>query len=211
MVEKQTITSTSIHPQARAYDNNIVRREDQQFWRFRRNKGAIITGTKLENKGEFCEDSSDLNKRYVLFVDRLRALFEEHNVSPEEYPGVLECLNEAFGPKAMPPIPTAAPELYKERADRKEKPEAFLRRVYGPWLNGNGLYRPHVRTWDFRLYEALNQKKPEDFDALLPKAQGQSTVSLGLSDRETLNRKRQQVREAVQRHRDKISSRNISS
>lgn len=39
-----------------------------------------------------------------------------------------------------PPLPTKAPEIYRDRADKAEKIAAFLERVYKPWI-GKGLFQ----------------------------------------------------------------------
>lgn len=83
-------------------------------------------------------------------------------------------------------LPEKAPELYKERANRKEDPEAFTRRVYEPWL-GKGLLRPHIKVLDKPLYQSLYKKGfPSDFDILLPTAQGRSGQHLDRTDEERL-------------------------
>lgn len=51
-------------------------------------------------------------------------------------------------------IPTEAPELYRNRQDRMEKPPGFIRRVYGRWL-GAGLIRADLLKLDRPLYQAL--------------------------------------------------------
>ena len=75
-------------------------------------------------------------------------------------------------------LPDKVPELYKDRSDRTEKPDAFIRRVYEPWL-GKGLLRPHIKDLDKSLYHALYKHGvPEDFEALLPTAQGRAVEHL---------------------------------
>lgn len=53
---------------------------------------------------------------------------------------------------SMDELPTQAPEFYKTRENRKEKPPEFIKRVYGEWL-GKGLLRPHIKQLDFSLYQ----------------------------------------------------------
>lgn len=72
--------------------------------------------------------------------------------------------------------PATAPELYKDRANRKEIPVAFIRRVYGPWL-GRGISRPHIKHLDEPLYHGLyrylsKNAEPEDLKLGLPAAKG---------------------------------------
>ena len=55
----------------------------------------------------------------------------------------------------MPADLTAAPELFKRRADKSEKASVFLRRVYGRWINEKTLGRHHVRKLDLSLYRGL--------------------------------------------------------
>lgn len=67
-------------------------------------------------------------------------------------------------------LPKVAPELYASRANRKENPVEFIKRVYAPWL-GRGLDRPTILRLDKQLYHGLTQWRlkhgPDDLD--LPK------------------------------------------
>ncbi|MEM7544173.1 MAG: hypothetical protein AAF367_01430 [Pseudomonadota bacterium] len=94
--------------------------------------------------------------------------------------------------------PDVAPELYAEREDRSERAEAFIRRVYAPWL-GRGLLRPHLKALDKSAYQALyKQGIPDDFDTLLPKAPGQAAKRKGvLGDIEYLEERRTLAREGA--------------
>jgi len=95
------------------------------------------------------------------------------------------------------PLPTKAPELYKDRKDRSEKPEAFLVRVY-EGLTGTPerrakIVRSHIKAWDQRLYEALYKRRKiiDNFEILLPPSQGKSVDDLSVSPSEFLNRYRE--------------------
>ena len=103
-------------------------------------------------------------------------------------------------------LPTKAPELYKDRKDRSEKPEAFLVRVY-EGLTGTPerpakIVRSHIKAWDHRLYEALYKRRKiiENFESLLPPSQGLSMDDLARSDADVLagyrarNARRQKIR-----------------
>jgi hypothetical protein len=50
-------------------------------------------------------------------------------------------------------LPTTAPEFYADRAEGETAP-GFIRRVYGPWLDGN-FTRAHLRKLDPRAEKAL--------------------------------------------------------
>jgi hypothetical protein len=50
-------------------------------------------------------------------------------------------------------LPTKAPALYADRPEGETAP-AFIRRVYGPWLDGN-FTRAHLRKLDPRAEKAL--------------------------------------------------------
>lgn len=68
-------------------------------------------------------------------------------------------------------LPTTAPELYDERADRSENPVAFMNRVWGPWLPG--LYQDTLRKLDPKLIPAIKsfcQKRKIDAKSVLPRA-----------------------------------------
>ena len=102
-------------------------------------------------------------------------------------------------PSKHPDFPSEAPELYKERKNRKEKPEEFLVRNYGRWTHGNGLYRSHIKAWDKSLYLGLNKRRHDipNFDTLLPTAQGRSVDDLARSDSELLASRRESSRKAM--------------
>lgn len=103
-----------------------------------------------------------------------------------------------------PELPNQAPELYKERKDRKEDPETFTRRVYAPWL-GLGLHRPHVKQLDKPLYQALYKRGiSDDLAALLPTAQGRAVTDIERSDTELLEAKRVSRRLADDKRRKNI-------
>lgn len=107
-------------------------------------------------------------------------------------------------------LPLKAPNLYKNREKkiiggefRKAKPDEFIRAVYKDWL-GKGLLRPHIKQLDEPLYRALYKfGVPDDFEALLPKAQGSAAEHLSRSDAETLQRRRSQTRASARRLRNK--------
>lgn len=101
------------------------------------------------------------------------------------------------------PLPTKAPELYKNRSDRREKPDAFVRRVYGQWLTQpGGLPRPVLRTIDEPCYRALYKHGiPTDLAEQMPTAQGRSIEDLARSDTELLEAVRSSRRQADNRRR----------
>lgn len=95
-------------------------------------------------------------------------------LSSSERADVFVCLGREMGmlhllrPEAQPPnpdylpLPKEAPELYRDRANRKETAPEFTYRVYKPWL-GKGLARNHLLSLDRSLYEGIRnwvKKKP---------------------------------------------------
>ncbi|WP_395173517.1 hypothetical protein [Roseibium alexandrii] len=67
-------------------------------------------------------------------------------------------------------LPEQAPELYRDRKDRAEKPADFILRVYKDWL-GKGFARPHLMSLDRPLYDALHnwlRKNPMPDALILP-------------------------------------------
>lgn len=99
-------------------------------------------------------------------------------------------------------LPTQAPELYKTRENRKEKPPEFIKRVYGEWL-GKGLLRPHIKQLDLALYQNFyRQGVPEEFDTLLPKAGGRSPENISRSALDLVNAKRESSRRSVAKRRE---------
>jgi hypothetical protein len=142
-------------------------------------------------------------------VEELVYTFKRHieselaalNIDAEDRTKFVSLLNAALSTPTIE-LPLKAPELYKERTDRKEKAEAFVRRVYAPWL-GKGLLRPHLKQLDEPAYRALYKAGfPDDFETLLPTAQGRSQESLSRSDEESMQRKRTLTRASVARVRN---------
>ncbi|OJJ12970.1 hypothetical protein BKI51_02575 [Alphaproteobacteria bacterium AO1-B] len=67
-------------------------------------------------------------------------------------------------------LPEQAPELYRDRKDRTEKPADFILRVYEDWL-GKGFARSHLMNLDRPLYDALHnwlRKNPMPEALILP-------------------------------------------
>lgn len=126
----------------------------------------------------------DIRRRMHQLFNEARAVGEHNQEAFEAFKADLASLTTET--KESVKLPDKAPEIYKERADRKEDPEAFTRRVYEPWL-GKGLLRPHIKQLDKPLYQALYKKGfPSDFDTLLPTAQGRSAQLLVRTDEERL-------------------------
>lgn len=78
-----------------------------------------------------------------LYRDLAKELGLTHHLRPN-------CIAILFD---KPNIPENAPELYIERKDKREKPVAFINRVYGDLL-GKGLTRTHIMDLDKALYIA---------------------------------------------------------
>ncbi|MEP1964469.1 hypothetical protein [Tateyamaria sp.] len=106
--------------------------------------------------------------------------------------------------------PTEAPELYKDRekrdfdgVHRKEKPDEFVRRVYKKWLHQvGGLPRPVLRDLDEPCYRALYKSGfPDDFETLLPTAQGRAVEHIARSDTEMMAAIRETRRKADSKRR----------
>jgi hypothetical protein len=97
-----------------------------------------------------CDGDTVLLHRIEQFKVRLGALMPELRKRNREW--------ELDMPEGL----TAAPELFKKRAERSESSVTFLRRVYKRWI-GKGLCKFHIRRLDMSLYEALNYSTlPED-------------------------------------------------
>ncbi|MEP3198215.1 MAG: hypothetical protein ABJO57_10120 [Lentilitoribacter sp.] len=83
--------------------------------------------------------------------------------------------------------PAKAPEFYSKRKNRKEKPDEFIRRVYSRWLGTESFQRPLLKSLDISLYRGLyKQGIPDDFETLLPSAQGKSPKYIHRTDSEKL-------------------------
>ena len=140
------------------------------------------------------------NLRLYEIKNQIRQLFEEASGIIKDDPVALNKFKEeASGAPRVDKtsIPEKAPELYKERAERKEDPEAFTRRVYEPWL-GKGLLRPHIKQLDKSLYGMLNKGGfPESLAHDLPAAPGRSAEDLARSDSELLASRRASQRRSM--------------
>lgn len=161
------------------------------------NSGKRIT---IENYDDIILDDADL--RLERIRRDIKHLLDEADMIGADAPSSLDSFRGAVAGmienrSEKIDLPEKAPELYKERTDRKEGPEAFTRRVYAPWL-GKGLLRPHVKQLDRPLYQALYKRGfPEDFDTLLPTAQGRSANDLSRSDSELLAARRASARRSM--------------
>ncbi len=100
------------------------------------------------------------DEKAELFVKLAYKLHLEHLLHPDI------CLDQ----EKFVDLPSLAPELYRNRKNRTEKPADFIHRVYAPWL-GKGLARPHLMALDRPLYDALHnwlRKNPMPEDLVLP-------------------------------------------
>jgi hypothetical protein len=167
------------------------------------------------------ETPLDLNSQEI--IDKNRQLFHNDSVLVEELieelqeivnkrldrdrlvgaprQSVISALFERLSVPALP-LPTQAPELYKDRSDRDETVETFVRRVYGQWLEQpGGLPRPILRTIDEPCYRALyKQGIPDDLAALMPTARGKAAKYIGMSDTEILQQRKAEQRDRTRRH-----------
>lgn len=94
------------------------------------------------------------------FVDLAYDLHLEHLLHPDV----------RIDKDSVSELPQIAPELYRDRKDRAEKPADFILRVYQDWL-GRGLARPHLMSLDRPLYDALHnwlRKNPMPEALILP-------------------------------------------
>lgn len=110
------------------------------------------------------------------------------------------------------PLPTKAPELYADRANKSEKPEDFLVRVYkgltGTPENPAQIVRSHIKAWDQRLYEALYKRRKliDNFETLLPPSQGKSVNDLSRKEADLLEAQRRAARKGMARLRSERKS-----
>lgn len=162
---------------------------------------------------------AELRKRTVLeeavkqnLVGEFCAALKKLKIPEAEIPTFFDAIREAVLPAGIEEgpnidLPSKAPELYAERRDKSEKPEAFLVRVY-EGLTGTPerpakITRSHIKSWDKNLYDALykRRKSIDNFDILLPKAQGRSLDDLSRSDAEILQGYRARSAQMMRRHR----------
>lgn len=165
----------------------------------------------IENFNQVVYHERDLRKEYA--AQQIKLLFAEVSEAltkkPDEFEAfVHDLMDEVLIENNLSSsLPKKAPELYKSRSEKSEKPDVFIRRVYSKWL-GKGLARPHVKALDLSLYQSLYKHGvPEDFDELLPKAAGRSVENLSKSDSEILENRRAAVRRAEAK-RKQVMSRN---
>ena len=105
-----------------------------------------------------------------------------------------------------PSLPKQAPELYRDRHDRSETADDFVRRVYRAWLEQpGGLPRPVLRTIDEPCYRALyKQGIPDDLATMMPTARGKAAQYIGLDDSEVLAERRRKARARQERHLQRV-------
>jgi len=140
---------------------------------------------------------------------------------------VQDLLDRTFGStelEALPdpenhpvPLPEAAPALYKERRDRKQKPEDFIWNTYRTWLHQpGGLPRNLLLDIDEPLYRAIYKHGISDeLKAKMPTAQGVGggggNANSGRkripSDSDYINNAREKSRQSSQRHRERRNQR----
>lgn len=78
--------------------------------------------------------------------------------------------------------PKKAPIEYRHRPNQAQKASEFLEDHYGPWLRGNGLYRPDLRKMDKSLVQGLVNEFRGRFDELaelLPTKRSEINALLG--------------------------------
>ena len=142
------------------------------------------------------------NLKILAIVDDLKNRIPD-DLSSSERADVFVYLGEKMGmthllrPEAQPPNPNyipppeVAPELYRDRKNRKESAPEFTVRVYAKWL-GKGLARNHLLKLDRSLYEAIRnwvKKKPlPDWCDLpmLKELNDRQLAEMGLKDGEML-------------------------
>jgi hypothetical protein len=118
---------------------------------------------------EATQGSPDQPKPDVRLVDALIAV-----LAVTKKKQMTEAFADASGKGDTPPVPDVAPRLYADRVKtgKSNDSEAFVHEVYGTWLNGRGLFLPHLRKLDSQLVAALNvafKDRPEEYATLLPK------------------------------------------
>lgn len=127
--------------------------------------------TRIARARDFLTDAFDVARQEHALTDeeaaRLLREFATHRAA--------QVPTTAPAEKAAEPplLPIQAPELWADRdLNLREKPPAFVRRVYAEWL-GHGLTRKALRDLDFDLYGALGVwllRHPDDpIRSLLPK------------------------------------------
>jgi hypothetical protein len=148
--------------------------------------------------------------------EQIRLLSTLANISPkhrDEFLRVVRELAERLGApdeavaerSAVPvekSIPEVAPELYINRANRRENPEQFILRVYGNPIH-TGMSQPDLPRLDPKLHQAyrswkLNHKPTIDLPT-------KDEMLARLSPEARLRRRQAAGREASARHRAKAS------
>ncbi|WP_299845292.1 hypothetical protein [uncultured Roseovarius sp.] len=144
---------------------------------------------------------------------RMHQLFNEARAVGEHNPEAFEIFKTnvaaltAENTEPEVSLPTKAPELYKERKDRSEKPETFLARVY-EGLTGTPerpamIARSHIKSWDKSLYDALYKRRKiiDNFEFLLPSSQGRSVEDFNKSPAKKVEKQREASRNSMSRLR----------
>jgi|ERR1019366_6152480 hypothetical protein len=97
-----------------------------------------------------------VEKEIDRIVGELKQVFSRYGMDEAKQRAFLaDVFSKAIHAEA-PLIPVTAPSLWMDRADRKETPPDFIKRVYAPWL-GNGLTRVDILHRDKQLYFAFHR------------------------------------------------------
>lgn len=162
------------------------------------NKSIKLTKNNIDK--ELMPDNELKKESFKLGIQNLiREAFASACVNEKERKEFIqEIFDEIFSSPLAETLPTDAPELFKERKNRKESPVEFILRVYKLWL-GKGLMRPHIKNLDPPLYNSLYQwlnrnPEPSDFRLLLPTAAGRSVEYLSTPDFVLVERRRELAR-----------------
>ena len=116
--------------------------------------------------GELIHVLSDLDNPLLIIgqLKRLRRNISKSNASV----AVLK-----YRSRCEIPFPSVAPELYKRRANKKEKGAAFVARVYGTWLE-SGFPMPLLKSLDMSAYLAFRKNDGVNRVHLLTEAEWNS-------------------------------------
>lgn len=107
------------------------------------------------------------------------------------------------------PLPTKAPELYKDRKNKGQTAEEFTKTVYSKWIEAGGITRADLKRLDKSLYGMLMKGGfPESLKDLIPPAQGKGGGNKGgrkpvFSNEELAERTRAKARERTRRYRER--------
>lgn len=154
------------------------------------------------NQGTVIPESPTVDS-FIKQLDEIHFARPGESLVPYAKPLLQQLVNSLNAPQkaeiqAIPPLPSNASELWKDRKDRSESAVQFATRVYRVWMDAGVLSRPDVKRLDPDLYGSINswliynrrkanpEPLPEGFNLLTAKQATDAWIARVTSGKEGL-------------------------